>query len=194
VVTPLSPGAVLVVSGEGGSRGGPARPELDELLGAQRSAALKRALLARARRWALNVAPGRVRVTAELSAAVDDAWAQAPGGPLFIVWPQLWRWRPEHASAALEDIADGCGVSVGPVFDGGFYLVALAQPAPSLLDLPADAWGSLDAMGSMLAAANEAGLAAGLLRAERGLHRPADVRAALADPLLDPELRSILQG
>ena len=34
----------------------------------------------------------------------------------------------------------------------------------------------------------------GLLRAERGLARPADVRAALADPLLDPELRALLDS
>jgi hypothetical protein len=33
----------------------------------------------------------------------------------------------------------------------------------------------------------------GLLRAERGLRRPGDVRAALADPLLDHELRELLE-
>jgi hypothetical protein len=31
-----------------------------------------------------------------------------------------------------------------------------------------------------------------MLRAERGLRSPSDVRAALADPLLDPELRALL--
>jgi len=194
-VAALSPGAVLVMTADrGGESGRSARRKLTELLGAERSAALERALLARAQRWALDLAPGRVRVTPELPAAVDAAWARAPDGPLFVVWPELWRWRAEHASAALQDLADGCDVSVGPLFDGGFYLVALRRPSPSPLDLPAEAWASPEAMGLMLAAVNEAGLAAGLLRAERGLHRPPDVRAALADPLLDPELRSILQG
>jgi hypothetical protein len=46
----------------------------------------------------------------------------------------------------------------------------------------------------VLGAINEAGVAVGLLRAERGLRRPADVRAALADPLLDAELRALLDG
>jgi hypothetical protein len=43
-----------------------------------------------------------------------------------------------------------------------------------------------------LAAARDAGLEVGILRAERALHRSADVRAALADPLLPSGLRRIL--
>ncbi len=43
-----------------------------------------------------------------------------------------------------------------------------------------------------LAAAREAGLEIGLLRTERALHRPADVRAALADPLLPEDLGRVL--
>jgi hypothetical protein len=43
-----------------------------------------------------------------------------------------------------------------------------------------------------LAAARDAGLEVGLLRAERALHRPADVRAALADPLLPAEVARVL--
>lgn len=192
VAVPSAAAVVLVARDPDGAAAGLARPELVESLGAERSAELDRALVARAQRWASDLAPGRVHTTREVGAGVDQAWAAAPDGPVFVVWPQLWRWRDEHASAALDDLADGCDVSVGPVFDGGFYLVALRRPAPSLL--PDEAWGSPDAMGAMLAAVNEAGLEAGLLRAERGLHRPADVRAALADPLLDPELRQILRG
>ncbi|HEY5430245.1 MAG TPA: hypothetical protein VIK04_14105, partial [Solirubrobacteraceae bacterium] len=156
--------------------------------------ALERELIDRAQRWAADLAPGRVHTTPTFPDGAAAAWAVAGGGPLFVVWPQLAHWRPEHAGGALDDLANGCGVSVGPVFDGGFYLLALRRPAPSLLALPAEVWGSLDAMSMMLTAAHEAGLEAGLLRAERGLHRPADVRAQLADPLLDSELRSILRG
>jgi hypothetical protein len=39
----------------------------------------------------------------------------------------------------------------------------------------------------------EAGLELGILRAERALHRPADARAALADPLLPDGLAKILR-
>jgi glycosyltransferase A (GT-A) superfamily protein (DUF2064 family) len=111
---------------------------------------------------------------------------------VLIAWPDLPRWRPEHAAAALTDLRDGCGLSLGPVFDGGFYLIALVRPLPALFALPAPAWRSPDALGIALIAAHEAGVEAGLLRAERGLHSPEDVRAALADPLLDPELRALL--
>jgi len=80
------------------------------------------------------------------------------------------------------------------VFDGGFYLLALARPLPALFDLPADTWRSADAMGTALVAAHSAGAEVGLLRTERGLRSPADVAAALADPLLDAELRGLLDG
>ena len=111
---------------------------------------------------------------------------------MLIVWPDLPRWRPEHARGALTDLSDGCDLSLGPVFDGGFYLIALARPLPALFTLPEQAWRSPDAMSIAITAAHEAGLEVGLLRTERGLHRPEDVRAALADPLLDSELRSLL--
>jgi hypothetical protein len=41
-------------------------------------------------------------------------------------------------------------------------------------------------------AVREAGLQVGILRAERALNRPADVRAFLADPLLAADVRRIL--
>jgi glycosyltransferase A (GT-A) superfamily protein (DUF2064 family) len=83
---------------------------------------------------------------------------------------------------------------VAPVFDGGLYLLAMARIIPALLALPAEAWDSPDATGLVLAPINEAGASVGLVRPERALRRPTDVRAALADPLLDGELRSLLAG
>ena len=44
-----------------------------------------------------------------------------------------------------------------------------------------------------VAAARDAGLDVGILRAERALHRPPDVRAALADPLLPDDIGRILR-
>ncbi len=126
---------------------------------------------------------------------IANASAQAldgSDGPLIIAWPDLPRWHREIADAALDDLDNGCGFSVGPVFDGGFYLVAMARPIDALFSLPDDVWRSPDALSIALGAAFEAGIDAGLLRPERGLHSAADARAALADPLLDSELRHLL--
>ncbi len=201
---------------------GAARPELESLLGAARGAQLERVLIRRAASWAASVASGPVHVAYEpagaepsLAALVGEPaalfaqrgadlsarLAAAAGrvfrdgeGPVLIAWPDLPRWRPELARAALDDLAEGCDVSLGPVFDGGFYLLALDHPVPPLFSLAEDAWRSPDAMGLALAAVQQAGLEVGVLRAERGLRRPADVRAALSDPLTDEELASILRG
>ncbi len=43
------------------------------------------------------------------------------------------------------------------------------------------------------AAIRDVGFEVGILRAERALHRPADVRAALADPLLPDDVAAILR-
>jgi glycosyltransferase A (GT-A) superfamily protein (DUF2064 family) len=196
------------------------RPALEPLLGAERCSVLERALIKRAATWGERVAPGEVHVayepagselelrellgedvtllaldgegtSARLAHAAARLFAVAPG-PVLITWPDLPRWRPEHALGALDDLSDGCDVSFGPVFDGGFYLIAVGRPVPALLGLPEEAWSGPDAMGVAIGAANEAGLGVGLLRPERGLHRPEDVRAVLADPLMDPELVAIL--
>ncbi|HEX8975809.1 MAG TPA: DUF2064 domain-containing protein, partial [Solirubrobacteraceae bacterium] len=159
-------------------------------------------LHARALAAAEAVSPAAVRVagpaSAEgaspgLSAAVAQAWpGSGAEGPLIILWPDLPRWRSAHLTAALSDLADGCDVALGPVFDGGFYLLALSRPIPGLFELPPDAWRSPDAMGMTFALAVKDGVTAGLLRAERALRTAADVAAALADPLLDDELRPLL--
>lgn len=196
------------------------RPQLVSLLGAERCRRVEELLIARAAAWAAEVAlaglhiacePGEVEASVRRllgpevpllasahpgeSERLLDAVEQVTAGderPVLVIWPELPLWRGDHAGAALEDLADGCDVSVGPVFDGGFYLLALARPLPALLTLPDRAWHGPEAMGLVLTAAHEAGLTAGLLRAERGLRTEADVRAALADPLLDPELARVL--
>jgi glycosyltransferase A (GT-A) superfamily protein (DUF2064 family) len=175
-----------------------------------------RLLLRRALGWARAVAPDRVHVAGSpaeqeaLAEVVDadvthlplagdglrDAVAGAcahvfAGGerPLLIVWPSLPRLPAAHAQAALEDLRHGCDVVIGPVFDGGLYLVAVRALPEALLALPAECWQGPQ----LLAAAGEAELAVGLLRPERGLRRPPDIRAALADPLLDAELAAVLR-
>jgi uncharacterized protein len=212
------PRAVLIMAHA--PRAGEDPGGLGVLLGTDRLAQVRRVLLARAIDWASGVAPGSVHVAYEPSGAraelrgllglgvnvfpqngagvtgvLVNASVLALGGgdgPLLIAWPELARWRTEHASAALTDLSDGYELSVGPVFDGGFYLIALARPLAALFGLPDATWGSPDSMMIVLGAAHTAGVAGGMLRAERALRSPGDVRAALADPLLDPELRELL--
>ena len=49
-------------------------------------------------------------------------------------------------------------------------------------------------MESAFRLAGEAGLEVGLLRPERGLATPDDVRAARADPLFPPEIAALLRA
>lgn len=185
--------AVLVMAGAAR-----ARAELRELLGDERAAGVERLLVARAMQWADALGEERATV-AGADEGVGDALARAfdrvaGDRAVVVVWPVLACWRPEHAFAVLDDLDAGCEASVGPVFDSGLYLLALARPIPEVLELPADAWESPNVIGLVLAPINDAGVAVGLVRAERALRRPGDVRAAVADPLLDDELRALLAG
>jgi hypothetical protein len=187
---PPAPPAVLVMAAA-------ARPraELRELLGNERTDAVERLLVARATDWADELSPGRVFVAGDeegLADAVRRVFVGTEGHVVLIVWPVLPRWRPEHAGAVLDDLGAGCEASLGPVFDGGLYLLALTRIIPALLELPSAAWDSPDAIGHVLAPLHQADVPVGLVRPERGLRRPDDVRAALADPLLDAELRTLL--
>jgi glycosyltransferase A (GT-A) superfamily protein (DUF2064 family) len=190
------------------------------VLGAERCVELQAALIVHATEWARAVSPGAVHVAhdppdagPELRALIGPDGALFPqngdgianrladaaarvftrhSGPLLIVWPDLPRLRPEHASAALEDLHTGADVVLGPAIDGGLYLIAIPKPLPKLFALPEEVWRSPDVMMVGIAAARDAGLEVGILRAERALHRPADVRAALVDPLLPRYIGQIL--
>lgn len=203
-------------------RRGEVRRALEPELGTVRCAALQAALIRTAVSWGEEVAPGAVHIAHdppdaadELKAIVNSRTAFFPqngdgiagrladaaarvfarhAGPLLIVWPDLPRLRADHAHAALDDLAAGCDVVLGPTLDGGFYLIGLNRPLPKLFALPEQAWRSPDAMALALAAVRAAGLELGILRAERALHRPADLRAALADPLLSGEVARVISG
>jgi glycosyltransferase A (GT-A) superfamily protein (DUF2064 family) len=214
----MNPPAVLVMARA--PRRGEVRRALEPMIGVERCARLHAALITQAVQWAREVAPDAVHVAYDppdagaemrqlvgpgpaylpqsgegIAARVADAAARVFGGrsgPLVIIWPDLPRLRPEHASAALDDLAAGCGLSLGPVIGGGFYLVAMPGPTRQLFELPEQVWRSSGAVTAGLLAARESGLEVGIVRGERALHRPADLRAALADPLLAPGLRRIL--
>lgn len=202
-------------------RRGEVRRALEPVLGADGAVALQSALIAQAASWAAEVAPGNVHVALEppdggrelrplvgaeaamfpqngdgIAARLADAAARVfsrRNGPLLIVWPDLPRLRPEHATAALDDLGSGCDAVLGPVIDGGLYMLGISRPLPKLFGLPETAWRSPDVMMLGLAAARDAGLEIGILRGERALHRPGDVRAALADPLLPGDIGRILR-
>jgi uncharacterized protein len=213
------PPAVLIMARA--PRRGQVRLALEPQLGSEATIALQAALIAQTSRWAHDVAPGQIHIAhdppdagpvlrelagddvslfpqngkgiaARVAEAVGRVFARRVG-PLLIVWPDLPRFRPEHAAGALDDLSDGCDLVLGPVIDGGFYLIGIARPLPELFALPESVWRDSDAMALVAAAARDAGLAIGLLRAERALQRPADVRAALADPLLPDQIRRVLQ-
>jgi glycosyltransferase A (GT-A) superfamily protein (DUF2064 family) len=202
-------------------RRGEVRRALEPVLGAEGCRTLQSALIVQAAAWAHQVArdqvyvahdppdaarelrellPGKVNLFPQNGDGIAGRLADAAGRvfarnerPLLIVWPDLPRLRRDHATAAAGDLAAGCDVVLGPAIDGGFYLIGLARPLPQLFALSERAWRSADAMTLAVGAAREAELEVGILRAERALHRPADVRAALADPLLPDDLERILR-
>jgi glycosyltransferase A (GT-A) superfamily protein (DUF2064 family) len=211
-------GAVLVMARA--PRRHEVRRALEPVLGPDRCVALQSALIVQTVAWARAVAPDAVHVAHDppdaaeelrrlvgagpalfpqngdgITGRLADAAARVfsrHDGPLLIAWPDLPNLRPEHAKAALTDLGSGCDVVLGPSVDGGFYLIGITRPLPRLFGLPEQAWRSPDAMTVGMAAAREAGLEVGILRVERALHRPDDVRAALADPLLPAEIGRIL--
>jgi Uncharacterized protein conserved in bacteria (DUF2064) len=168
--------------------------ELEQLLGDDRARELRAVLSDAAEEWALQVADGSVHYAGEeesLSDAAARAFA-AHDGPLLVLWPVLLQPRREHVVGALDDLRAGSDVVLGPVIDGGLYLLGLARPLPAVLALPAERWQDPDVITIALGAVADAGLEVGMLRAERALRRPADVRAALADPLLGEAVGRIL--
>lgn len=158
----------------------PPDPQLDALLGPDAAGIVRREVAARARRWAAAVAPGRAFEATTVAAAI--AAVADHDGPLLLVAPDVPGLDEGLATAALEDLAEGVGISVGPTTDGSPYLVALPSAAPELVGL-------IELNREQLFAA-VAGLEGGMgmLRAERRLVTPADARALAADPSLDPEL------
>jgi uncharacterized protein len=200
-------------------RAGEVRRALEPVLGREGCLELQAKLIVRAAAWARKVGAGGPHIAhdppdagGELRRLVGDAMlfpqngegitgrlADASsrvlarsGGPLLIVWPDLPRFRVAHAAAALDDLSSGCDVVLGPAIDGGLYMVAIARPLPELFALPEQTWRG-DVMAVALTAIRDVGFEVGILRAERALHRPADVRAALADPLLPDDVAAILR-
>lgn len=193
-------------------RRGEVRRALEPVIGADGCLALQSALLLLTSQWARTLEPRSIHVAHDppdagpelrkllgdgitvfpqngegISGRLADAsarvFARGPG-PVLIVWPDVPRLRSTHASAALGDLEDGADIVFGPVYGGGFYMIAIARPTPNLFTLPEQVWRGADAITIGLAACKDGSRDVGILRPERALCRPSDVRAALADPTL----------
>lgn len=203
-------------------RRGEVRNALEPILGLDGCVALQTVLIRQAIEWGRSLEPRAIYLAHEpadagaemrllaghdvvlfpqngdgISGRVADAVARVAAhgpGPIIIVWPDLPEFREMHAIGVISDLEAGVDVVLGPVFDGGYYLIAISGPLPSLFGLPESVWRAPDAMNQVLSAAAKAGLEVGILPAERALHRPADVRAALADPLLAAVVARVLEG
>jgi rSAM/selenodomain-associated transferase 1 len=202
-------------------RPGRCKARLEPLLGPEGCARLQAGLVRRAATWALEIAPSHAFVAfdpvdaeAEMRALVPDGMHLVPqaegdlgdrlaaatghvfaqhAGPLLTIGVDVPRLHAGHAAAALSDLRDGCDVTLGPALDGGYYLIGLREPRPDLFALPTAAWGGPDVWTLTLAAAREADLSLGLLRAERDLDTPSDARALLADPALPDDVAALLR-
>ena len=138
-----------------------------------------------------DVGPSAEELPARLQRSATRLFGEGASA-LLLIWPGVPRLRRDHLKAALGDLAAGCDLVLGPMIQGGFYLEALREPHPELFELPGELWVSEDVMG-FAEATRQSGLELGILQAERALRSSADVRAALADPLLPDEVRRALE-
>lgn len=128
-----------------------------------------------------------------MATAVDEA-AIRGSGSVILIGTDCPVLRPAHLSAATAQLAQGCDVVLGPAYDGGYYLIALARPAPSVFAIPISAWGGPQVTAHTVNAAQAAGLTLGFIDPEHDLDTPDDAAAMLPDPRLPPEIATILRS
>jgi glycosyltransferase A (GT-A) superfamily protein (DUF2064 family) len=201
-------------------RRGDVRHALEPMIGADACLALHATLFLEALRWARSLEPRGIFVAHEpahtgrellrlsgddvtvfpqngdgIAGRVADGLVRVTahsGGPVFVVWPDLPRFSTRLGVAALGDLEAGSDLVLGPAFESGYYLLAMARPLPSLFTKGEQLWRGQGSLMRVAAAADELGLKVAVLQGQRALHRPADARAALADPLLpEPIARAL---
>lgn len=158
----------------------PRDPELEDLLGPDRAAALRETLALRARRWAARVGGDRAFEATTIGAA--GVALHEHTGPVLMVAPDVPTLHADLAVVALDDLADGALVVVGPSTDGSPFLVGVPSAEPDALELAGSTFERLAGDPRM------AGAGVGMLRSERRLVTVADARAFVADPLADAEI------
>ena len=98
---------------------------------------------------------------------------------------------PPATPGAAADCA--AGVVLGPALDGGYYLIGLRRPQPSVFALDPGRWGGDQVRTDTLARLRAAGLRAHLLAVLCDLDTPDDAAALLADPGLPPVVAARLR-
>jgi uncharacterized protein len=190
---------------------GRVKTRLQPVFTPEECAEIQAALIRRTAGWAVEVAPRAAFVACDAPEAIAPPdgvklLTQCEGhlgqrltkatagvlahhdGPLLVVGVDT-RLTAAHAEAALAHLEGGADAVFGPALDGGYYLVALKQPAPELFAIDPAAWGGPEVLERTLRAAREAGLATALLDPERDLDTPADAQHMLGDPELGALLR-----
>jgi uncharacterized protein len=171
---------------------------LEPRLGPNGCALLQAELIRVAVAWGRTLGPAFVAVTPpdavdEVAAPEASVFAQKgadPGarlaaavermdGPVVVIGTSMPTLGTFHADAVRSDFAAGVDVAVGPSHDGGWYLIALAEPSRELFALPAGAWEGANVFTALLGRAAELRLEVGMLRGERKLETPADADALL---------------
>jgi rSAM/selenodomain-associated transferase 1 len=140
---------------------------------------------------AMELLPQRAGDLGERLQAATAHVLAAHAGPLLVVGVDT-RLTHAHAQAALAQLDAGSDAVFGPALDGGYYLVALARPAPELFAIEPSAWGGPEVLDRSLAAARAAGLTATTIATERDLDTAADAAELVADPELGGLLRAVL--
>ena len=143
-------------------------------------AGLHEVLVERAVAWARSLAADVAVVGSDEDAARA---AEAAAGPVVVVWADTPRLGPVHAAGVRGDLEAGADLVAAPSLDGCVYLLAMREGRAALVGPP---------FARVLELATEHALEIGMLRHERRLRRPEDVRALLADPLIAPEVRAAL--
>lgn len=185
---------------------GEAKTRLIPALGAAGAAALQRQLTARALATACSVPRARVtlwvagdpghpsiveaasrhgvevaaQIGADLGARMHHAFVVA-GGPLLLIGTDCPQLRTDDLAAAAAALRTH-DVVLQPASDGGYVLIGLARPQPTLFE--SIAWGEASVLARTQARIAAAGLRCALRPTLDDLDTPADLQRALAAGLV----------
>ena len=164
--------------------GAPADEALDRLLGAGAAQRLRRALVARARRWAAAAAPDRAWEATSFDAARAALEAHGHQGPVILAAPDVPGLDQQLVRDVLDDIVDAVPVTLGASHDGSPYVIGLGAVEEEVFGIAARE----HHRDGLFAALVARGGPLGMLRSERRLSSAADASALAIDPLTPDDL------
>jgi hypothetical protein len=109
---------------------------------------------------------------ARMAHALHAALAEA-GGPVLVIGADVPHVSAASLAEAAAALAGGVDVVLGPAHDGGYYLIGLRAPAPTLFH--GVAWGSAGVLAATCERAAAAGLRTHLLAPDFDLDEVADL-------------------